>query len=315
LRRLKFKKFLYWKKYTGIRRSVLHLDKYFFMLPRRLFFICIVLSAVMTSSYRINTDDPVALLKKMLDKNSEIKTLEVTALMKERIDGKQVDKKTFFKVNMNPRKIYFRQKFIGIDVEGLYVTGRNNNKASLTTIGFPWISASFDPTDKRVRNNHHHTMFEAGFDYFATVVRAIISKYEKDLPKMITYQGIVQKNNRDCYKLTMDNPYFRYLYYKVQKGENLPAIAKKFMINDYMIMEKNTEIKDYNDVKEGQQIIIPCDYAKKMVFYMDKELSVPIHIEIYDDLGLYAEYSYQDVVLNPTFAPNEFDENFPGYHF
>jgi outer membrane lipoprotein-sorting protein len=285
------------------------------MLSKKLIFICIVLSALITSSYRISTDDPIELLGKMLDKNNDIKTLQVTAVMKERIEGKQVDKKTFFKINMNPRKIYFRQKFIGIDVEGLFVAGRNNNKASMTTIGFPWISASFDPLDQRVRNNHHHTMFEAGFDYFVTVIRFIINKYEKDLPKMISYQGIVQKNNRDCYKLIVDNPNFRYQYYKVQKGENLPSIAKKFMINDFMILEKNTEIKDYYDVKEGQQIIIPCDYAKKMIFFMDKELLVPIHIEIYDDLGLYAEYSYQDVILNPVFAPNEFDESFPGYHF
>ncbi len=147
-----------------------------------------------------------------------------------------------------------------------------------------------------MRNNHHHTMHEAGFNYMVSLTKHLLKKHRDRLSKEISLQGMEKIRNRDCYKILMNIDDFHYLTYKVKKGETLPIIAKKYMISDYMILEKNKEIKDYDDVKEGQQILIPSDYAKQIIFYLDKEQFVPIQISIYDDLGLYAEYSFENII-------------------
>ena len=280
-------------------------------LQTKRYLAAIVMIAVMFVSFRFQENQAVDLLNKMIARNAEIQTLEYNMTGKERIKDKIIEKTTYFKININPYKVYFRQKIIGIDVEGFYGTLTRNNKIAIKTKGFPWISANFDPMDNMMRNNHHHTIHEAGFNYMVGLVKYLMLKHKEDLNKKISVKGIEKVNNRDCYKIVMNIDEFHYMKYKIQKGETLPVIAKKYMISDYMIMEKNKEIGGYDDVKEGQQILIPSDYAKQIVFLLDKDLLVPARIELYDDLGLYAEYSFYNIVTNPIVTDKEFKKRQP----
>lgn len=267
-------------------------------------------NCIFSNAQEIN---PVKILQTMSEKALLIKTIEYNALMRERINNKYVDKISFFKINVSPFKIYVRESFIGIKIEGLYNDGYNNNKMIISTIGFPWVQTNLDPFGNKIRNNHHHTIFETGFNYFVSIVEDII--INKKNKTSISYNGEEMMNGRKCYKITITNDSFKYVNYTVKPGENLTDIAKRLHINDYMMLELNPNIKDYYDVKPGQKIKIPNMYAKSLVLFIDKNLLLPIQINISDDKGLYAAYSYNNLLINKEFAWNEFSTIFKEYHF
>jgi LysM repeat protein len=249
----------------------------------------------------------------MIENSEKVNTIEYNAVMSERIKGKMVVKKSFFKINTSPVKIYVRQSFIGIKLDALYVEGTNNNKLLIATIGFPWIQVSLDPKGKRVRENHHHTIFEAGFTYFSNVIEAIIKSHPDDIK--IELEGSEIKDGKDCYKIVLYNNNFQFIEYTVQENENLTTIAKRMYTNDYMILENNPKIENYNDVKPGQVIKIPNSYASKMVLYLDKTILMPVQIDIFDNKGLYGSYSYNNLQINKQFEWDEFSPTNKNYHF
>ena len=279
----------------------------------------IILLSVLTSFSYCFAQKPAnkgtELIDKMIEVNKQVKTISLHTIMSERIKGKMVDKNTYFKINVSPRKVYLKQSFIGIKLEGLYLEGENNNKLRISTIGFPWVHTNIEPCGSMARDKHHHTLLEAGFGYFVSVVSALKESNLANYENLCTYQGIVERDKHQCHKIIFENPSFSYNYYTVKDNEKLPEIALKLKINDFMILEKNSSIHHYTDVKPGQKIIVPNTYAKKMILYLDTELFLPIDIEVYDDQGLYAEYLYSDLKVNPTFKANEFDPKNPEYHF
>lgn len=273
----------------------------------------VLLQVIGTCNIYSQKVEPVQAIQVMTQRASEVKTTIYDAIMHERIGTKFVDKTSFFKINVSPFKIYVKESFIGIHIEGLYSEGYNENKVLISTVGFPWVRTLLDPYGKKVRNNHHHTIYETGFDYFVSVINELLTKHRDDIK--LSFDGEETKHNRNCYKITITDDHFKYINYIVQPGENLTSIAKRLFINDYMILELNPGIDYYNDVRPGQEIQIPTVYAKRMVLYLDKILMLPIQIDIYDDKGLYAGYSYINLVVNPTFAWNEFNTTFKDYHF
>ncbi len=273
-------------------------------------FIFIIFSA---SSHINAQPEPIDLLNKMIQNVKQIKTLKYHAIMNERIDGKMVLKDSHFKINVSPVKIYVSQSFIGIKLDALYVEGWNNNKLLVATVGFPWIKISLDPLGSRVRDNHHHTIFEAGYHYFANVIEQIINNRNNDITML--YLGQVALYGKSGYKIKITVNNYKIIPYTVKKGETLPEIARKNLINDYKILELNPSIKNYTDVKPGQIIQIPNMYASSLTLTLDKDTYLPMQIEIYDEKGIYAIYGYKDVIVNPTFEPDEFTPTFKDYHF
>lgn len=258
-------------------------------------------------------ENAIALMQSMIEKSKQVKTIEYNAVMSERIKGKMVVKRSFFKINNSPVKIYVQQSFIGIKLDALYVEGTNNNQLLVATIGFPWIQVSLDPMGKKVRDNHHHTIFEAGFSYFTSVIVAIIKSHPKSIK--IALEGSEFKNSHDCYKIVLYNDTFQMVDYRVKENENLTTIAKRMYTNDYMMLENNPTIHYYGHVKPGQLIKIPNSYAQKMILYLDKDILMPVQIDIYDNKGLYGSYSYNNLTINKQFAWDEFNTTFKSYHF
>jgi outer membrane lipoprotein-sorting protein len=82
-----------------------------------------------------------------------------------------------------------------------------------------------------------------------------------------------------------------------------------------MILEKNKTIDDYFDISIGQKIIIPNDYAPKMILYIDKKLNLPLVIEVHDDKGFYERYEYRKLELNPIITDEEFTTEYKDYNF
>ena len=42
---------------------------------------------------------------------------------------------------------------------------------------------------------------------------------------------------------------------------------------------------------------------------------LPARMEIYDDIGIYEVYEWYNVVVNPTFGPEEFNQDYAEYDF
>lgn len=255
------------------------------------------------------------LLNKLITENDKIYRISMTIVMNERVDGEINEKKADFKINYNPHKIYLKQDYPNEDMEILYVEGLNKNRAWVYPNAFPWVTLSLDPTGNTMRGKHHHSIFNSGFNYFVDVVEHLMIKYADEINKLAKNAGIEFVNGLKCHKIVFENPYFRFINYKIKPGEDLVSIAQKFYINEYMIIENNKNIKDYEDIEPGQIIKMPSDYAKKVSIFLDAGTYLPYLIKVFDDEGLFQEYYFKNVRVNPYFSSSVFDPDNPNYNF
>lgn len=256
-----------------------------------------------------------AISLKMFAKTKEIKTLSFTMKKLERIKGQMTEQISSNKLVRNPLKVYSKQIFPKNGLEVLYADGSNHNKALINTNGFPWVNLSLSPTGNTMRANQHHTILETGYDHVISILEHLFSKYGEETKNMVRVTGEVIWKGDTCWSIIINNPYFRYVDYTVKNGESIVTIAKKFFLSEYMILEKNKKINDYESVITGQIIKIPNDYSPKIIFFIDKKRLLPIMMQVYDDIGLYELYEYSDIVINPQFHPDEFTKNYKGYGF
>lgn len=270
----------------------------------------------------IRSQQGYELTREMFKEVNSIKSFSMTMYTKERIKDEIREEKSFFKVRMTgygtnnakPYKIYFKQYYPLKNYEGLYIEGQNENMVLLSPEGFPWFNFSLDPNGHKMRISHHHPIMHTGYQHLVSILEYLAEKYKDNINDIIQKESTVRINKRVCYKIIYENPAFRYINYTVKKDEDLISIAAKRHINDYMILELNG-LEDYHAVKQGDAIIIPNDYAKKMILYLDTNTKLPYIIKVFDDKGLFEEYRFEDVVINPEFNNSEFTTEYPDYQF
>ncbi|MGD2035866.1 MAG: DUF1571 domain-containing protein, partial [Bacteroidales bacterium] len=161
----------------------------------------------------------------------------------------------------------------------------------------------------------HHSIYRAGFSYFLEVVEDLYNKYDKHDKTIWQYKGLVRYADIVCHKVVFQNNNFRYVPYTVRPGETLESISKKLLICDYLIVEKNPRITSFEDLKPGSTILVPSDYARQIVMYIDKDREFPVGLKNYDDRGLFQDYVYLNYTLNPPFSPVDFSSENPEYGF
>lgn len=216
------------------------------------------------------------------------------------------------KLNRSPKQIYIYIK--GIEV--LWRQGENKNKALVKPSGFPFFSINLDPMGDLMRQDQHHTLLEMGYDYFADIIQNTIDRLGHNFDNVFTCQGEEKINNRLCYKILIDNKNFEYQDYVIGEGENVTSIARKFHVSEYMIVEKNRKLNDYFDeLRKGQVIKVPNWYGKHVVYYIDKFYFVPISMRVEDETGIFEEYNYHFLQVNPKFEEAEFTRKYKDYHF
>ncbi|WP_317897217.1 DUF1571 domain-containing protein [Aurantibacillus circumpalustris] len=216
------------------------------------------------------------------------------------------------KFSRNPRLIYLYIK--GIEV--LWVQGQNQGRALVKPNSFPYFNLNLDPMGNLMRQDQHHTLNEMGYDYFGNIIQNTIDKLEDKFDHVFSVDGEDRVNNRPCYKILIDNKDFKYIDYTIGEGESITSIARKFHIAEYMILEKNPKFRDYFDIlKTGQQIKIPNWYAKTVIMYVDQLYFLPISIKVFDDKGLFEEYNYHFLQVNPKFDDKEFSKTYKDYGF
>lgn len=250
--------------------------------------------------------------REMFSSTKKIETLTYKMKKTERIDDTMVIQTSTVKLQRKPFKVYTRQLHPNDGLEVLYLEG--SSSALINPNGFPWFNLKLDPQGDRMRKEQHHTIQDAGYDHFVSIVEHLFDKYDEKIHEL-TKVETATINQRPCWVVEFNNSNFKYIQYKVKNGESITSIANKFKLNGYMILEKNENIKNYNDVTPGQVITIPNDYSPRMILYIDKAIKVPVAMKVYDEKGLYEHYEYSDIKINPKLHPEEFTENYSGYGF
>jgi hypothetical protein len=216
------------------------------------------------------------------------------------------------KFSRNPRLIYLYIK--GIEV--LWLQGKNNGKALVKPNSFPYFNLNLDPMGNLMRQDQHHTLNEMGYDYFGGIIEFSMVKIGDKFNDYFKLEGEERMNNRPCYKVTIDNKDFGYVDYVVGENESITSIARKNHIAEYMIVERNPKFKDYFDIlKKGEVIKIPSWYCRHVTIYIDQLYFLPISIKVNDDKGLFEEYNYHFLQVNPKFEEGEFTRDYKDYKF
>ncbi len=280
-------------------------------------FLCLFIPLLMASTV-ISQPAPQSadqIIKQMIQRTREIRTMSYTMRKLERIDGKMTEQLAAVKLQRKPLKIYIRQKEPNDGMEILYVSGENNNKALVNPNGFPWVNVNLDPLGNLMRKNQHHTLLNSGYDLFVDILDGLMKKYHKEVKDFTSISKTTVFDGRSCWVIELKNPYFKYEPYTVKAGETLITIAEKFNLGEYQIMAKNDKIDSYDDVRAGQVIQIPNDYSPRMTLYIDQERQLPLIMKVYDDKGLYEHYEYQSVVIDPVLPSDTFSEHNEAYGF
>jgi hypothetical protein len=216
------------------------------------------------------------------------------------------------KLSRSPRKIYVYIK----GIELIWVNGWNGNKAYVKPNSFPYINLSLDPLGSLMRQDQHHTINEMGFDYFAGILEYMALKVGNNFDQYFKLEGEERYNNRPCYKITINNKDYAYENYTVGDKESITTIARKLHISEYKILEVNPKLNDYFDIlKKGQVLKVPNAYAKDVVLYIDQLYNLPIGVKVSDDKGLFEQYDYFFLQVNPKIEDAEFTTGYKDYKF
>jgi hypothetical protein len=277
-----------------------------------LYRICFLFFVVLFIQPKLsNAQTAKEIMDKMIFEVDRLKAISYTTVMTERIDGKLSNGSNNVKVNFYPFKAYLKLT----SAEVLFIEGANNNKAIVKSNSVPYFNVNLDPNGSIMRKGQHHTIFELGFTYFTSIIKEAIRRVGPDFNKYFSLIGSINWEGKDCFVVVVDYPEFKFVPYEAKNGESVIDIAKKHKVSEYMILERNPELKDYYSVKTGQKMMIPSAYAKKTIIYVDKQNYLPIVQVIYDDRGIYARYEFKNVIVSPGFSPQEFTKDYKDYNF
>lgn len=280
-------------------------------MKRRILFALAIL--ILAPSVHAQSGNELA--NKMIAKVKSLKTIQFTFELQERYLGKIISERNNFKLNLSPYKAYFKQDFPEKGLEGLYISGENENQAKINPNAFPWITLNLNPEGELMMKNHHHPVFHAGYGYVVEVLENLIKKYQSKTDNLIVNKGTTKYNGEDVIVLDCNNPFYAIKNYTLTKAETPYELGKRLYINYLTILEENPGLKAFSEIPAGRTIKMPTDYASKMLIYLNKTQLNPVYIKISDLRGLFEEYKFINVILNPAFKPNVFSADNPEYNF
>lgn len=286
-----------------------------FRIMRRpsLFFLGIV---CLFGSLQSHAQSPTArdILSKVFETIGTIQTLYYRLEYKERVweSGKMRNDSSITKYQKAPRKLYIK---VANGTELLWGPEMNGGDVLVHPNSFPFFNLNLNPNGYFMRKNQHHGVDEMGFDYFKGLVQAAIDRAGTEFDSKFFYQGEVSFNGFQCQEVLMIDPSFKYVPYTVKKGETILTIARALYLNEYTVLKHNPKVSSYSDVKAGQIIQIPTNYAMQVRLYIDKKTMLPVMMRVDDEKGLFEEYDYRELKLNPDFKSEEFTRNYKDYHF
>lgn len=240
---------------------------------------------------------------------ANLKTLRCNVKAQERIGTKFIDAYSLMKLTEKPLRIYIKDKK---GVEVLWVTGQNDGDAWVYPAAFPYVTLNLDPKGSLMRRNQHHTALQAGFGTIAELLSS--TRADNTFTRSFRYTNDTTLQGRSCYVLRADYPQFKYLAYKVSKGETINSIANKYGCGPYRITERNNLSVD-ETLSEGKVIQVPNAYGRKVILCVDPKTYLPVLVQVNDDKGLFEKFEFMDVVANQPIPLEEFTKTYKGYKF
>lgn len=280
----------------------------------RHFFYCVLLIHCLNTAAAQSPSRVV--FQRMVDACERNRSGQFVLHSKERLqNGKFIDSQMRVKYQTSPKKVYLHCIDPHAGTEVLFRQGWLENKLYINPSGFPYMNLKLSPFNSMVRKDSHHTVYQIGFDYIASMIRYYSAKHGERFYRYLQLKDTVQFENKKCIHLQFEFREFQQLSYTVKAGETITSIAEQFHLNDYSILLLNPDIDDFDDVSAGQKIRIPNFYNRRVDFYVDMVTWLPLVQEVYDAKGLYERYELRDFVNDPSFASDEFSPEYTGYTF
>ena len=112
----------------------------------------------------------------MIASIGKIQSLTYTLRNTERFDGELISGMFSVKYTNDPKRCHFHMIRPDNGSELYYSEGRNDNLAVYDPKGFPYVPINLDPMSRALRNQNHHTIFEAGFAFFGQMIGQVYAK-------------------------------------------------------------------------------------------------------------------------------------------
>ena len=276
----------------------------------KILLICLMFFVLLPKDSLLRNENAEGILYKMIRSINKLETYTLVLNSKERKADKTFTKgNTLLKLRKHPKALYLKM----LD-EGQEILWNEGDKTVLVNPnGFPFINLKLDPFGSPLLDKQHHTIFDAGFDYFNSIVQKEISMYPSTVNSRISNLGNVVCDGIDCYLIAFETNDFKKYNYIATQNETTFSLSKRMNINEWLI-RNNNKMKSF-DIIKGKSYLLTSHYAKKLILYINRNTMLPILISIYDDVGLLEEYAYKKTSLNPAFAANEFCDDFKDYGF
>jgi len=280
-------------------------------------FSLVVISLILLVSLKADkqsSPEAISYIQKFITKNNGIKSCYFKLDYKEKIDGKFMHTIMTTKYTSSPFKMYAKQDKPTKGLELLYVKGKNSNKVLVNPAAFPWVNISLSPYSATIRAEGHFTIFETGFTYFANLGKHFIGPRKNELS--FSSLGTETIGGSSIAKINIVANNYKIINHTVKEGESIRSISKKLNIAEYSIIKLNTNISGFNTkLLAGSTIKIPNIYAKKIEILLYKKTNLPYKLTVYDGEGLFQEYIFTNIKINPTFTDTDFSEDNPSYNF
>ncbi len=284
---------------------------------RTLSIICLLLSFVASSQAPSSNSNQEArlIITKMIDAINKHNQYTYVVNSQERIDGKLGSTEALFKYQYKPRKIYMKVQKPEDGAEILFGDGMFNGDALINPNGFPYINLRLDPEGWLMRKDHHHSLHDAGFHFICEVLSNSINSVGDNFGDFFKLRKDTIINGKAYRKLVIDVYNFEYKDYIIKGEENILDISDRLFLNDYLIVDKNEDIDDFDDVSAGHKIKLPNAYARKIVIIIDPVTNFPLVEEIHDEIGVYERYSFSRIKPSPKLSEEDFDMDNDDYGF
>jgi hypothetical protein len=269
---------------------------------------------ILVLNYDLLSQDCDFILNRCFNKIDSINTISFYIIAKERFGLNYKLEKAFYKIRYEPYSLYFKQIVPPTNAE-LLINEKYKKNVLVSLKQFPFINLKLDPYGETLRKGQHHVIFEAGYRYLKKVLLYIKNKYNISWNEFCQKVDFVKINEKIYFKLTLNNSFYKIQDYIIPFNTTPQKLAQQLYLCDYKIIELNNLKSVCEELQKGKKIKLPSDYAQKIVIYIEKNSFLIHKIEIFDEKGLFEEYLFENVLVNPKFSDYDFSENNKEYGF
>lgn len=183
------------------------------------------------------------------------------------------------------------------------------------------VLSSLAPTEFSLRDpsivrGQHQTVLESNLgrtiELIARNIRTAIELGEGEL----RIDEVCAEAGQCLYRIDVELPPSVRVIHEVRESESLWTLSARYELPMYVIWYNNPEMRDPNDIRPGQSVIIPRYYASRGHIWISRDSGLLAKLEIFDAEGkLYERYTYSAIETNIGLSDEAFDVDNPDYGF